>query len=459
MRNVVAACLLLAAASSRAGSPASQPSREMMAQIPDAALLGGAVGPGALEWATQLVQKTPEMQKDLGQFLTRRIGVDLTRLQGAAFWFTQLAPQPTFGVFLRLADGVTPPLKGTKRASFDGADLIALGGGKAVAAAVPGGLVFGDETEVRVGVAVAHRHAPSLGPQSPLAMLLREGAGADIVAGLAASAVRDPQMQAAALNYGVKTVTLLFRPDGLIQLTVAGDGAKLKNAQQTLRSVMSVVLAQAKMKHDQAMADDKGDLGEDLGAIAGYHQLQAIWNEVSPRLEGDKLIGRYQMPQLKSASMPMLIGVAAAVAVPAFMKYVRRAKTVEATTNVRRLADAAAAFAAERAPRDKARFAFPKSTDWTPQQGCCGNPGDMCLPDAAAWKGATWTALGFSVDDKHYYQYRVTSEGRGAKARITVEARGDLDCDGKPSSFRRLVTVDPKGTPHVGELISSDEIE
>jgi type IV pilus assembly protein PilA len=456
MRSFLVACSLLVAVPAWAGSPAAQPS--LLDQVPDAALLGGALRASALDIVHQYFRQTPEMQKDVGTFLNRRIGVDLTRVEGAAFWSTQLTPQTTMGLFLKLS-GAPTALKGQKVGSFDNTDLIGFSG-KLVAAAVPGGIILGDDQEVRVGVAVAHKHAPALGANSPLAMLLKEAPGADLLAGLAASAVKDPQMQQTAAQYGVKTVSLVFRADGLIQLTAAGDGARLKNAQQTLTTVMNVVLAQARMKHDQAMADDRGDIAEDVGAIAGYHQLVAVWNEINPRLEGDKLVGRYQMPQLKTSSMLIpIIGIGAAVAIPAFLKYVRRSKTVEATTNVRRLADAAAALAAEQGPKKKGKFAFPKSTEWTPARGCCGQPGDKCGPDASAWKGATWTALGFSVEEPAYYQYRVTSKGAGARATVTVEARGDLDCDGKFSSFKRVVTVDAQGNPTVSPLDTSDEIE
>ena len=45
-----------------------------------------------------------------------------------------------------------------------------------------------------------------------------------------------------------------------------------------------------------------------------------------------------------------IIGILAAVAIPAFMKYIRRSKTVEATMNIRKMFDATVSyFASERA--------------------------------------------------------------------------------------------------------------
>lgn len=452
MRNGLVALFVLASGVARGGSPPPQ----LLDQVPDAALAAGVLRPGALELYRQALRQSPEMQKDVGAYLSRRIGVDLTRVDSVAWWSTQLAPQPTLGVFLKLADAGTHPLKGNKVGSFDGTDLIAFGKGM-VAASVAGGLVLGDEQEVRVGIAVAHKHAPGLGAQSPLAALTKDAAGADVAAGLAANAVKDAQMQALASQYGVKTVSLVMRPDGLVLLTAAGDGAKLKTAQQMLAGVMNVVLAQAKMKKEQAMSDDKLDFAEGLGAVTGYHTLVAFWNEFNPKLEGDKLIGRYQLPQIKSgpAMFMAMLGVGAAVAIPAFTKYVKRSKMAEASANVRRIADAAAAYAAERAGKQKAKFAFPKSTGWTPAKACCGQPNNTCMPDAAAWKGATWNALGFTVDEPSRFQYRVESQGAGAKAKLFVWAKGDVDCDGSEEQVGRMVSLDPQGNPVVSEPLET----
>jgi type IV pilus assembly protein PilA len=439
--------VVLLAAPAFAAAPTKGPS--LLEQIPQAAIAGGAVRPSALELFRTYFQQSPDMQRDVGTFLTKRIGVDLTRVDGAAWWSTALAPQPTFAVFLRLPSNAVPPLRGQSRGSFDGTELIAFG--KIVAAAVPGGLILGDDQEVRVGVAVAHKHAPSINGQSPLAGLLPQESN-DILAALAASAVKDAQMQAAAQQFGVKLVTLTLSGEGKVVLEAIGDGARLQNAQNVLNSSVGLALSQLKMAHDQAMAREDGDFANDLGVVIGYHQLAAFWKEFQPKLEGDKLVCRYQLPQVKTAGMIMpLVGIGAAVAIPAFMKYIRRSKTVEATMNVRRLADGAAGMMTEKKKP-------PKSTQWTPSASCCGKPGDKCAPDPTLWKSEPWSSLGFSVDDPFQYQYRVTSSGKGPKASITVEARGDLDCDGQWSSFKRTVTHDKSG-PKVGELQTADDVE
>ncbi|HZS42525.1 MAG TPA: DUF4190 domain-containing protein [Polyangia bacterium] len=125
-----------------------------------------------------------------------------------------------------------------------------------------------------------------------------------------------------------------------------------------------------------------------------------------------------------------LQAMCAAVAIPAFMKYVRRSKTVEATLNVRRLADDANVYYVDNAK-------LPPAVDWTPAGEPCGNGRPTFAVDPAAWQRSPWSELHFSLDAPHHYQYRIVSE---APDRIAIEARGDLDCDGEFSLFRREVT-------------------
>jgi hypothetical protein len=453
MKPALVVISLLLAASAKAAPPS------LLEHVPDGALLAGSVEPSALELSRAWFGQSADMQKDLGAYFVKRLGVDLTRVDGVAFWSTQLGPQSTFGAYLRLRDAAVPSLHGTKKSTCEATELVAFGG-KLSAAAQPGGLLVGDETEVCLGLAVAHRHAPALSGKSALAPLLGQARGAALAGGLATAAVRDPQLQQVAQTLGIKIATVQLRDDGQIIVEVSGDAQKLKNAQAMIDAAMKAQLAQLKRQHDLALADDKSDFAAGLGAVAGYDQGAAFWKEFAPRLEGDKLVSRYQLPQLKTSGMFVpAIGIMAAVAIPAFTKYIRRSKSVEATMNLRRLATGATAFAAVEAPKKKARFSFPKSTGWTPARGCCGQPGDKCAPDASAWQDASFRALDFSVDEPHYYQYRVVSTGTGKKARVSVEARGDLDCDGVASSFSRVVTLDAQGNASVGEMQSSNETE
>ncbi len=151
-----------------------------------------------------------------------------------------------------------------------------------------------------------------------------------------------------------------------------------------------------------------------------------------------------------------IIGILAATAVPAFIKYIRRAKTVEASMNLRKLFDATVAYYnSDRASAGGLILAkqFPSATSWNPTQGmCCSQTGQKCSPTNAVWQTAwltsTWTALNFSLDDGFYYSYETQASGSAVPYGSTkgdiyqLQATGDLNCNQTYSLFQRTATVD-----------------
>lgn len=144
-------------------------------------------------------------------------------------------------------------------------------------------------------------------------------------------------------------------------------------------------------------------------------------------------------------AMMAMAGILAAIAVPAFMKYVRRSKTSEASMNSRRMFDGAAAYAAsEHVGPDGKMLArhFPRSAPLTPATTACKDGQSVPhAPNPAQWETLPWQALGFSVSGPSYYQYEFVSDGKN----FTARALGDLDCDGVLSTFERVGTLDESG--------------
>jgi type IV pilus assembly protein PilA len=164
-----------------------------------------------------------------------------------------------------------------------------------------------------------------------------------------------------------------------------------------------------------------------------------------------------------------IIGILAAVAIPAFMKYIRRSKTVEATMNVRKLFDSSVSyFEGEHADKGGNSLAkmFPTAptSQPTPWGGvvstCCGQTGDKCAPNATNFNDPTWSALNFSVDDPFYFGYQYNSAGTETGANFQAYAFGDLDCDKINSTYERSGSVMSDRSVSGGSgLFSKNEIE
>jgi type IV pilus assembly protein PilA len=141
----------------------------------------------------------------------------------------------------------------------------------------------------------------------------------------------------------------------------------------------------------------------------------------------------------------VILGILAAIAIPAFIKYVRNSKTSEAKENLAYIfRESTTYFAGERVERgitDTAIEAqFPNTTALTPTPVPAGT-----RVVTGTWNtNPTWDALKFSIADPHYYSYEYTSTGStsaGADSQFTARARGDLDGDGNESTFERVGTV------------------
>ena len=166
-----------------------------------------------------------------------------------------------------------------------------------------------------------------------------------------------------------------------------------------------------------------------------------------------------------------IIGILAAVAIPAFMKYIRRSKTAEATMNLRKIFDSSVSyFNEEHALRngDIIPRQFPNAITSTPPggapgPGCTAGSSQKIQPDSTMFSLATWQALNFSVDDPFYYQYTYESSGStstGVSSEFTARANGNLDCDAVLSTFERIGTVDAANNVNGGAgLFQQEELE
>ena len=130
-----------------------------------------------------------------------------------------------------------------------------------------------------------------------------------------------------------------------------------------------------------------------------------------------------------------IIGILAAVAIPAFMDYVKRSKRSEAVLQLNKIGKNA-----KRAYMENSRYVigFAPTTPTQPGGGgCCGGMGasgnnpNHCAPDPVGFSNSVWMELDFRIDEDTLFYYDYT----GFATTYTAMATGDLDCDGTQITY------------------------
>jgi prepilin-type N-terminal cleavage/methylation domain-containing protein len=163
-----------------------------------------------------------------------------------------------------------------------------------------------------------------------------------------------------------------------------------------------------------------------------------------------------------------IIGILAAVAIPAFMDYIKKSKSTEASLNLNKIGknlktyfDSNQSFVAG---------AGAKAPTFAPSNGagCCGGYGkdasgvgspsinNKCDVVMADWLDTTgWQELEFAVSEPSQYQYQYTpTTPAGTAATVTSYATGDLDCDSQESTWTLTATAISNGTAITGAAVS-----
>jgi type IV pilus assembly protein PilA len=119
-----------------------------------------------------------------------------------------------------------------------------------------------------------------------------------------------------------------------------------------------------------------------------------------------------------------IIGILAAVAIPAFMDYMKRSKKTEASLQLNKIGKNA-----KRAYSESSTYVVGTATtlpDKPGGGGCCGGPNNHCTADAATFLlDPVWKTLDFQIDEDSLFYYDYT----GTATTFTAKATGDLDCD------------------------------
>ena len=142
-----------------------------------------------------------------------------------------------------------------------------------------------------------------------------------------------------------------------------------------------------------------------------------------------------------------IIGILAAVAIPAFVNYMKRAKTSEATVNLKTITEGVMSYF------DKETNGVSHAVPTTETQTPANNPTASKVPITstvqAAFSTEGWTATGWKPSEPFYYRYSWSQgtkcgnqpcTGGDGEAGLGV-INGDLDGDSTYSTFTRSLSI------------------
>jgi type IV pilus assembly protein PilA len=154
-----------------------------------------------------------------------------------------------------------------------------------------------------------------------------------------------------------------------------------------------------------------------------------------------------------------IIGILAAVAIPAFMDYMKRSKKTEAALQLNKIGKNSKRAYIENATYVTGAAKAAPVASKPGVGGCCGGSGtspNHCGANPSAFTSdAVWKALDFEIDEDSLFYY--SYDGASATT-YTATAVGDLDCDGTEITYKLSGTA-ANGQPaySLSEPAASDD--
>jgi len=287
-------------------------------------------------------------------------------------------------------------------------------------------------------------------------LLASESAGASIAV-VAELARLPPDIAKPAAQIGVEFAYLGLGSEGLHAIA-SGSPEDMLAAAKIVELALAEAQDQLAKEKTKAMAGDDVFMG--VAAIVGAHTGARLGTILKPKVDGGRLSIDVPISLGNSATVISMLGVMAAIAVPALQKYMRRAKTAEAKVALAMIFQATATyFTEEHTTAALALHGCPNDGRLSGEAGitpplsvnCNEGPGGRCVPseggggagdyDVALWRdNPVWKALDYAQEQGHYFHYNFiwtnSSEGYGS-CQFTIQAFADLDDDGVFSTFER----------------------
>ena len=446
-RALLLAALLPAFAPAASAAPLG-PQDSLVELLPARAVIAAVVRKHAIAPLRDLAFSDPEMMRELGPYLERALGLDVTRIDGAVMFTLGVSDSnPHVAIIAHVPSSSTAALNLPAAGDAGGTPLYRIGKDQ-FCARTKAGIAFGHEAEVRVAVAVDRGREPALSRDSALGRQLSvDVQDVDLVFAVA------PGLLPPDKSMGLRDATLVLHHAGLVELVLHGEPATLNMVKGLAGMSLQSALQGLQQNKEKEVAS--GDPAKGAAAIYTYYAGKKLLAELDPKIEGDALKVRYKLPDIQSLGSPVLFaamaGVGAAIGIPALDRYTQKSKVAGVRADVQRIAAAVAAWSA-----NGGKLARLKSAEWSPVGDCCSEPGKLCPASMSSFATPTWQALAISIDGASAFHYRVVVDPK--RKRVTVEAQGDPDCDGARTTLRSIVDL-AGSTATVGELTTEGDLE
>ncbi|MEM6995754.1 MAG: hypothetical protein AAF721_34915 [Myxococcota bacterium] len=428
------------------------------------------------------------MKTELDEYLRKQLGITITDANSVAAF---VIGKQDFGVVLVGVEGV---IKGEKVSAHAGVDLYALPGGKTLRlASTDDLLILGSNASVTAAIDAHKAASKSMKGSDELAKLIAastEGAAVVLALdlGLAPKDLAKQVPSPVAVDRGLVT----FGEAGLGVL-LQGDKEKLDQLATLIEQGLAKAVEEAdRLKARATKGGDPGEVLEGAASILAAHYMRSAKETLKPTVADGQLTISVPIAAGDPAVLAAVAGMAAAIAIPAFTKYMRRSKTSEARVQLAKMFDAASAYFNEEHVARGSLTGTPSLPTMPPHAcpndgtlkgesgitpplsvDCSAGPGGRCVPatggssgpgyyDMKVWDNPVWNGLNFQMEQAHYFHYNFIYENGDSgfgSCQFTAQAFGDLDGDGVFSTYERAGAADENGVNAAAGLYIDQEVE